>query len=136
MNKLFMPFVLLLASAAALAASDRDRAESQPDQPPGQKVSYSKDVAPILQKHCAECHVAGQEGTEATGFRVDSYKSLMQGSQYGPVIKPGNASTSSLYVLISAGDHLIVNMPRGRPPLSGEEIGIIRAWIDNGALEN
>jgi len=27
-------------------------------------------------------------------------------------------------------------MPRGRTPLSDEEIETIRLWIDNGALEN
>jgi hypothetical protein len=136
MNKLSMPFALLLASATVLAASEQDKAVPHPAQLHGQQVSYSKNVAPILQKHCAECHVPGREGTEATGFRVDSYHALMQGSQYGPVIKPGNASTSSLFILITAGDHLIVSMPRGRPPLSNEEIGIIRTWIDDGALDN
>ena len=137
MHRLSMSFaLLLLASAAVPAASDQDRVVPLPVPPHGQQVSYSKDVAPILQKHCAECHLPGRPGTEATGFRVDSYEVLMQGSQDGPVIRPGNSRTSSLYILISAGDHLIVSMPRGRPPLSNEEIGIIRTWIDSGALDN
>jgi mono/diheme cytochrome c family protein len=122
-------YAVLLASTAALTACDRNGAGSQP-------VSYAEDVAPILQKHCAECHVAGKEGTEATGLRVDSYAALMKGSQDGPVIKPGKARTSSLYILITAGDHLTVNMPRGREPLSAGEIETLRAWIDEGAPEN
>jgi hypothetical protein len=93
-------------------------------------------VAPILQKHCAECHLPGLEGAEKTGFQVDSYASLMKGSQYGPVIEPGHARTSSLYILLTAGDHLTVSMPHDREPLSADEIETLRVWIDNGAVEN
>jgi len=126
-----MPLAVLLVFAAGLAACDKDRSA----QPQVRKVTYADDVAPILQKHCIECHAPGKPGTEATGLRVDSYASIMKGSDYGPVIEPGLARTSSLYILISGKDNLTVNMPHGKAPLSDEEIGTIRAWIDNGALE-
>lgn len=127
-----VPLVALLASTALLAACERGDVE----QPPHRNVSYAEDVAPILDKHCAECHLPGLEGAEKTGFTVDSYASLMQGSQYGPVIEPGNARTSSLYILITAGDHLTVSMPHGREPLSADDIETLRVWIDNGAVED
>jgi uncharacterized membrane protein len=127
-----MSLAVLLLIAASQAACDRNKTE----QVQFRKVTYADDVEPILQKHCAECHAAGKQGAEATGLLVDSYESVMKGSQYGPVIDPGSARTSSLYILISAKDHLTINMPRGRTPLSDEEIETIRLWIDNGALEN
>ena len=101
-----------------------------------QKVSYKSDIKPILDKHCAECHVAGQQGTEASGLLIDSYESVMKGSRLGPVIKPGSAMTSSLYIMISGKTNLTITMPHGKDPLSAEEIETIRVWIDNGAVEN
>ncbi len=126
-----MPLVVFLVIAAGLTACDKNNAE----QLHKQQVTYADDVAPILQKHCAECHVAGQQGAKATGLLVDSYASLMKGSQFGPVIDPGSARTSSLYILITGKDNLTVNMPHGGAPLSVAEIDTIRSWIDNGAVE-
>ena len=127
-----MPLAMLLVIAATLAACDKDKAE----QLQLQKVTYVDDVEPILQRHCAECHVAGQQGAEATGFLVDSYESVMQDSSFGPVIDPGSARTSSLYILVSGKDNLTINMPHGKDPLSAEDIETIRVWIDNGAVKN
>ena len=118
--------------AVALAACEQGPVE----QVQTRDVSFKDDVAPILQKHCAECHLEGGSGSTATGFKVESYASIMQGSNYGPVIEPGIARTSSLFILISSKDHLTVSMPRERPPLADEEIETIRAWIDNGAIDN
>ncbi|MGB5474676.1 MAG: c-type cytochrome domain-containing protein [Gammaproteobacteria bacterium] len=140
MNIRAMPLAALLAIAASLAACDDDKAgqlQSQKAEPPqSRQVSYADDVAPILQKHCAECHVAGKPGAEATGLLLDSYASLMKDDRYGPVIHPGSARTSSLYILISSTDNLTISMPHGKAPLSAEEIETIRVWIDNGAVEN
>lgn len=127
-----LPLAVMLLIAASLAACDKH----EPEQPSLQKVTYKDDVAPILQAHCAECHTAGKPGAEATGLTVDSYESLMKGSEYGPVIEPGSARTSSLYILISGKENLTINMPHGKAPLSTEDIETIRVWIDNGAPDN
>ncbi|HUT40392.1 MAG TPA: c-type cytochrome domain-containing protein [Gammaproteobacteria bacterium] len=140
MNIRVMPLAALLAIAASLVACDKDKAGQlqlqKAEAPPLQQVSYADDVAPILQKHCAECHVAGKPGAEATGLHVDSYASLMKDTRYGPVIHPGSARTSSLYILVSSKDNLTISMPHGKAPLSAEDIETIRVWIDNGAVEN
>lgn len=128
-----MPLAVSLLCAASLAACEQ--AEQSPPQQ-SRAVSYADEVAPILQTYCIQCHVAGQPGAEATGLLLDSHAALMEGAQSGPVIKPGNARTSSLYILISASDNLTVNMPHGKDPLSAEEIETIRVWIDNGAVDN
>lgn len=123
----------MCAVVAAMTACERQ----SPEQPPASKVGWTNDVAPILLKHCAECHATGGAGAEATGFVVDSYADVMQGSQYGPVIEPGHSRTSSLYILITGKEHLTVSMPHGgRAPLSEEEIETLRIWIDSGAPEN
>ena len=33
-------------------------------------VSYNTDVAPVLNKYCAECHLAQGEGTIESGFEI------------------------------------------------------------------
>jgi mono/diheme cytochrome c family protein len=135
MHSAIRHLALPILITAVLAACEQGTPEQTPAPPP-RSVTFADHVYPILQEHCAECHQAGGSGAEDTGFRVDSYASLMQGSNYGPVIEPGTARTSSLFILISSKDHLTVSMPRDRPPLSDEEIETIRAWIDNGAPDN
>jgi len=123
---------LLLLAGAGPTACDRDQAA----QPQIRKVTYSNDVEPILRSHCVECHTNGNMGAVESGLLIDSYQSLMNGSRLGPVVKPGSALTSSLYILISGKDELTVNMPHGKAPLSDEDIETIRLWIDSGAAEN
>jgi hypothetical protein len=127
-----MHLAVLLVIAAGLAACDKDMVEQQQFQ----KVTYADDVDPIMQKHCAECHVAGQQGAEASGFLIDSYESVMKDTRFGPVINPGSAMTSSLYIMVAGKGSLTITMPHGKDPLSAEEIEIIRVWIENGAVEN
>ena len=50
------------------------------------RVSYGKDVAPLLEKYCQSCHVPGQLGYESSGFEVKDYDSLMKGTKYGAVV--------------------------------------------------
>jgi len=125
-----MHLAVLLVIAAGLAACDKV------EQLQFQKVTFADDVDPIMQKHCAECHVAGQQGAEATGFLMDSYESVMKGTRFGPVINPGSAISSSLYILVTGKGNLTIDMPHGKDPLSAEEIETIRVWIENGAIEN
>ena len=121
-----------LAIMAGLAACEKPDTEVPPVLP---KVTYVDDVAPILQTHCAECHMPGMQGAEATGFLVDSYASVMNESHYGRVVDPGSAQTSSLYNLIAGKQHITVSMPVDKDPLSSGEIELIRVWIDGGAVE-
>ncbi len=125
-----MPLAVLLVITAGLAACDKV------EQLQFQKVTFTEDVYPIMQKHCAECHVAGQQGAVASGFLMESYESVMKGSRFGPVIAPGSAISSSLYIMVAGKADLTISMPHGKDPLSAEEIETIRVWIENGAIEN
>jgi len=125
---------MYLAAPLLISAvlSSCDKAE----QPQFQKVTYANDVEPIIQKHCAVCHVTGKQGARESGLLMDSYESLMKGTPFGQVVNPGSAMSSSLYILVSGKDRLTVTMPHGKKPLSDEEIETIRVWIENGAVEN
>jgi uncharacterized membrane protein len=127
-----MSFVVILLVTTGLAACEKNKVE----QPQSRQVTYADDVEPIIQKHCTECHDAGKQGAVSSGLLTDSYESVMKGSRLGPVIHPGSAMASSLYILVSGKEDLTINMPHGKTPLSAEEIETIRVWIETGALEN
>jgi uncharacterized membrane protein len=100
-------------------------------------VSYQKDVAPILQKHCASCHVPGQAGFAASGFDLQGYDSLMKGTRFGPVVLPGDPMTSVLVMLIEGRADPSITMPHGgAKPLTRDETRTIRRWVKQGARNN
>lgn len=99
------------------------------------QTGFITDVKPILDKHCADCHSPGGQGTLQSGFLVDSYASVMQGTKYGPVVVPGSAVSSTLYRLVAGLVDPSIKMPHGDQTLSPAEIETIRRWIDEGAGE-
>jgi mono/diheme cytochrome c family protein len=92
------------------------------------EVSFSADVLPILVERCSECH--GDDDPEE-GLEVTSYRTLMLGSIYGAVIKPGDVEGSYLFEQVSSG-----KMPKKGDRLTAAQIEIIRRWIEAGALDN
>ena len=91
-------------------------------------VDYDADVRPILAQNCYSCH--GPEAQQS-GLRLDLRQNALRGGDYGPVITPGNSADSKLIKRLVNGDGGMQMPPTG--PLSDEEIGILRAWIDQGA---
>lgn len=91
-------------------------------------VSFQANVLPIFEQHCWECH--GDEKQEE-GLKLTSYRTVINGSQNGTVVEPGDPAGSYLVELIANGQ-----MPKRGDPLSQAEIDIISAWVEAGALEN
>ena len=99
-------------------------------------VSYNKDVQPILAKNCSECHAAGQRGLAASGLDTTSYENLMKGGKFGPLVKPGDALSSSLNMLVEGRVHSSIQMPHGRAKLPDKDIEILKVWVNEGAKNN
>lgn len=92
---------------------------------------YAKHINPIFDANCAACH---GEGKTKGGLRLDSYESLMNGGQDGPVIFAGQPEKSLLLTRVTLPPGHKQFMPaEGKPPLSAEQIAWIRAWIQQGA---
>ena len=97
-------------------------------------VSFSKHIQPILSSHCLECHKTGGQGFSASGLNMETYAALMKGTKFGPVIKPGDALSSTLVRLIKGLGDPSINMPHGdRKALSAENIAQIENWVNQGA---
>ena len=98
---------------------------------------FAYDVQPVLNKHCLECHKAGGEGFEASGFSMENYEDLMKGTRHGPMIIAGDSAGSNMLVLMEGRADPSISMPHGKMEgASSKELETIRLWIDQGALNN
>jgi hypothetical protein len=168
---------LLIAAVATSASAASIDLTKLP--PPSKKegVTYSKDIRPILEASCFQCH--GDAGQPRAGLRLDTLENVLKGSRTGKILTPGESEKSQLVISVSRLDprSAMPQVPRARrggpgmpgapggaetppanrpgdaavPPGSGnppgmpqggqpqpknltpEEVGLVRAWIDQGA---
>ena len=87
---------------------------------------FERHIAPLLSKHCLECHDASTH----KGSLVLSHKaSAFKGGESGLVIRPGKSGESLLWESVASDE-----MPRDREPLNADEKKLLREWIDSGAV--
>ena len=91
------------------------------------KVDFARDIEPLLAKRCLVCHGAGQQ---MSGLRLDSREAALKGGASGVDIVPGKSKESRLVRLVSGMEKKV--MPPVGTRLTTEEIGFLRAWIDQG----
>ncbi|MFV1885546.1 MAG: hypothetical protein ACMZ7B_13735 [Balneola sp.] len=131
MKKIFIPFLLILflSTTNCLNNVEDNTGSDQAD------VSFAADIQPIMQNSCNNCHSAGQ-----SGFNSSSYAAIMASvspsNRYnGTYVIAGNADASPLTDKLSINPQFGSRMPLGSS-LSGDDIEKIRAWINEGALNN
>ncbi len=99
------------------------------------KVDYAKDIKPLLEKSCVKCH----SGEKPKGkYSMESVAAIVKGGSSGDAsVIPGNSAKSPLAHYIA---DLVTDMempPTDKrdkyPALTKEQIGLVRAWIDQGA---
>jgi hypothetical protein len=119
---------LLLPACLRVCAADLDLSKLPP--PAARPVEFVKDIEPILAKNCYRCH--GEQRAEAD-LRWDLKESAFKGSDRGPVLIPGRSAESRMIHLV-AGIDPQTTMPKKGDRLSAEQVGLVRAWIDQGAI--
>lgn len=96
-------------------------------------VDFEKEVLPIFRRSCMACHNA----TEAEGkFVIETPQSILKGGSEGPAVIAGKGSDSLLIQLASHQKDPQMPPPDNdvkAKPLSPEELGLIKLWIDQGA---
>ena len=112
--------------AAVLAGTSGPR--RQTPVPPA-RIDYVRDIQPIFQRHCYECH--GPSRARAR-LRLNSPDSILRGGASGPVITPGKSEESLIVRRLLALD-FDDQMPLEADPLPPATIALVRAWIDQGA---
>jgi len=98
--------------------------------PANRKVDFTKDIQPILAKTCYECHGPDKQ---KGGLRLDQKDAAVKGGDTGPLLVTGKSAESLLIQVVTGTKEDIAQMPKKRDPLSEEQVGILRAWIDQGA---
>jgi hypothetical protein len=91
-------------------------------------VDFDKQVKPILEANCIECHSADKR---KGGLSLAAYTDILDGGRSGAVVRPGHSATSILLARIQ-GD-LGDRMPLDTVPLADTEIATLRQWVDQGA---
>jgi hypothetical protein len=97
----------------------------------GAAVDFARDVKPIFQKHCYDCH---GEQKQKNNLRLDvKAHAFKGGEEHGPPIVPGKSVESVLIKFVSGEDKDNLMPPKGER-LSASEVNTLRAWIDEGAV--
>ncbi|HEY4416021.1 MAG TPA: c-type cytochrome domain-containing protein [Verrucomicrobiae bacterium] len=96
------------------------------------KIEFDRDIRPILETSCLRCH--GPQKPKSH-FRLDDRAAALAGGDENTNdIVPGD-SAKSLLIQYVAGQVPDLEMPpvgKG-DPLTSQQIGLLRAWIDQGA---
>ena len=93
-------------------------------------------LKPFLGQYCYECHLPGKQGVEASGFDMSSYQSLMKGGKFGPLIKPGDAFTSAVNMLVEGRANPSIRMPHHKDKLPDRDTDLLKRWVNEGAKDN
>jgi len=93
---------------------------------PPQRVSFSRDVAPVFRAHCISCHSGA---APAGGLELSSAKGILRGGTSGSLF------TNGLLMKRLTGA-VGPQMPMGMPPLAAPDLSAIKAWADqNGPID-
>ena len=97
-------------------------------------VDYERQVQPLFEEHCTDCHAAGDADG---GFALDTFEALKKGGENGPAFQAGRADDSLLVKFLEGRSGKTGKnqfMPPGkREHLSAGEIALIKQWINEGA---
>ena len=115
MKKALLPAFALCAVSVAVAAP----------------VDFVRDVRPILEKRCYECH---GEKKQKSSLRLDIKQAAFKGGDdHGPSIVAGDTAKSPLLQLVTSDDKDERMPPKG-DALAPAEIDILTRWIKEGAV--
>jgi hypothetical protein len=117
--------------SSATASASATSASSQPAPNATRAIDFARDVQPIFENRCYECHGAAKQ---KAGLRLDVRENALHSLRTVdvPFVVAGESSKSLLYQRVTSTDP-DERMPAKGEPLGAEQIAIVRAWIDQGA---
>jgi hypothetical protein len=116
--------------AFALVSAELFAAEVEMPPAAQRKVSFAEDIQPLFVRYCYDCHSGDKH---ESSFRLDKKEIAFEGGDFGesPIIV-GKSAESPLVRYASGVDEDLVMPPKGAR-MTAAEIGLLRAWIDQGA---
>jgi hypothetical protein len=141
--ELFMRTITLMTIVVAALTLNLAAADKKPKLDPGKLpaasdkkgLTFDHDIKPILEKSCLKCH--GMEKPKSK-YRVDTRENFIKGGESDDAaVVPGDSAKSLVAYYVSDLVEEMEMPPTEKrekyPQLSKEQIGILRAWIDQGA---
>lgn len=102
------------------------------DMAEAEALSFAADVEPILEQHCLWCHRGRRPDS---GLDMTSRENMIKGGRkLGASLIPGKPDESPL-ILYTRGIYQ-PQMPEGEPPVSEDELHVMRLWIAAGAPDD
>lgn len=93
-------------------------------------VLFQTQIAPILNQRCRACHNAG---SALGGLNVATFSDFIKGGDHGASVVSGKPGASLLMDYLTGKRD---RMPKGSAPLSDDQIGLFRTWIQEGAADD
>ena len=137
MNKITLSLGLILAAGglSAVAEDYKVDASKLPKVAAKTGVTFEADIKPLLEKSCVKCH----SGDKPKGkYTMETLAGVLKGGKdYGAAVIAGKSATSPM---VGFASDLVADMempPTDKrdkfPALTKDQVGLIRAWIDQGA---
>jgi hypothetical protein len=130
--RLFLGSLLLLGAAAVAQAKDAKTAA----------VDFEKQIWPILEKRCVDCHATehatddGRKKKPKGGVTLDS-RAGIEASKKGKLVAAKKPDDSLLYTAITLPadheDRMPPQKAKDNTPLGKDQTDLIRSWIEQGA---
>ena len=130
--------ISLAALAAAFSFAVAASAEDAKLPPAATKtgVTYATDIKALFDVSCVKCHSGDKPKAR---LHMDTLEGVLKGTKEGPILKAGDSAGS---FIIKSVAHLVKDREAWMPPLQNkagikpltpEQVGLLRAWIDQGA---
>ncbi len=137
-----LQLALLLTAAIGISALAQDQKPAAADGtlPPAstkKDVTFATDIKPIFDAACVKCH----SGDKAkAGLRLDTLEGTLKGGKNGKdkILTAGDSANSPVVKMIAHIGDQDGWMPPAKNranigPLTADQVGLVRAWIDQGA---
>ncbi len=96
-------------------------------------VEFEKEILPILRRKCLACH----NNTDAESDLVlESPAAILKGGSEGPSVIAGKSAESLLLQVVTGASEPVMppeDNDVGAKPLTANELGLLKLWIDEGA---
>jgi len=130
--------VIIVSLAAGLMAGTSVLAQDAKLPPASDKpgVTYAADIKAIFDTSCVKCHSGDKPKAH---LHMDTLAGVLKGTKHGKIVTAGDSANS---LIVKSIAHALPDRDSWMPPqhnkagikdLTPDQIGLIRAWIDQGA---
>ena len=99
-------------------------------------LTYATDIKPIFDANCVKCHSGAKPKAK---LNMDTLEGILKGTKAGKIVTVGDSANS---FIVKSTAHATEEKDEWMPPvpnkagaktLTAEQVGLVRAWIDQGA---